>query len=407
MKTKITRIFLITLLLLFVISNARGVYAEEDNPETNSNGNDSNGWSWNPLNWFGGIVGKIAEAFAAALSWLADRLHDLAMGALRPIFEVIVKLVLANPVPEYADWGSEEEVSWYELRTPEILELYSVSKTIAYALLPVVIVIGALAVGLEGFGFVREGEGILILKRSIWIAVLIPLSMPLYEYSVHMLSAITHAICPPDKLAYYFGVSVTGVGLLAFIIDPLIFLFLLIIAIAGALRILAIATLAAILPLLIVLSLVPLVGRIARSLIEVLVSLAFTQLVTGAMISMAVSIAGSIYGSGWVEGMVKLIIAFASLAVPLIAPMLIGRSGFATFAASTLLGYTAWPMFLHMRGYVLKRLEGKTTIAWGPRITYKGAKVAARLTKKGVSTAYWRYRGWRLSRIKEESADIR
>ena len=101
------------------------------------------------------------------------------------------------------------------------------------------------------------------------------------------------------------------------------------------------------LPLLIVLSLAPLIGRIARSLIEVLVSLAFTQLVTSAMISMAVSIAGSIYGSGWVEGMVKLIIVLASLAVPLIALMLISRSGFATFTVSTLLGYTAWPMFLY------------------------------------------------------------
>jgi len=65
--------------------------------------------------------------------------------------------------------------------------------------------------------------------------------------------------------------------------------------------------------------------------------------------------------------------------------MLISRSGFATLATSTLLGYTAWPMFLHMRGYIVKKLESRTGIAWGPRMTYKGTKV------KGLSTAYWKY----------------
>ncbi len=54
-----------------------------------------------------------------------------------------------------------------------------------------------------------------------------------------------------------------------------------------------------------------------------------------------VSIAGSIHDSGWVKDMVKLIIAFASLTVPLIEPMLISSGRFTTFVAPPLLSYTA------------------------------------------------------------------
>ncbi len=155
--------------------------------------------AWNPL---GDIINKIKEAILGAISWIADRIHDLAMGPLAPLFQAVTKLVIGNPVPEYGDWGPIDQVSWYEIRVPEMLDLYDKARIAAYMLLPLPIVIGALAIGLEGFGLVKEGEGMLMIKRSLWTAVLIPLSMTLYDYSAHLLSALTHYLCPPVRLLF-------------------------------------------------------------------------------------------------------------------------------------------------------------------------------------------------------------
>lgn len=48
-----------------------------------------------------------------------------------------------------------------------------------------------------------------------------------------------------------------------------------------------------------------------------------------------------------------LIITMASLAIPLISPMDVGRSGFAGSAALALLGYTIYPAVRMFRGYIL------------------------------------------------------
>jgi len=241
------------------------------------------------------------------------------------LLRALSKLVLGNPVPEYATWGSAGNVSWYEIRVPEMLELYGKARIVAYILLPIPIVVGALAMGLEGFGIVREGEGMLMIKKSLWVAVLIPLSMLLYEYSVHLLSAITYYLCPPDTLSWYLGLGFGSIGGLALLIDPLILMFILVVAIAGAVRILAVATLASILPILLVLSLIPKINRVAVLLIETLISLTLVQLVAGAMIALASAIAMGIPGSGLADAIVKAVIAIASLTIPLIAPMFVER----------------------------------------------------------------------------------
>ncbi len=348
---------------------------------------------WNPIE---DLINKLKEPILAAVNWLVDQLHNAFWSAVGPILRGISKLVLGNPVPEYGDWGPEE-VSWYEVRVPEMLELYGKAKLVAYILLPLPIVLGALSIGLEGFGLVREGEGMLMIKKSLWIAILIPLSMMLYEYSIHLLSAITHFLCSPDTLSWYLGIGFTSVGLLAVIIDPLIFLFMLVVAIAGAIRILAVATLASILPILLVLSLIPRVDNIARMLIETLISLALVQLIAGAMISMAVAIASGIPGSSLEGAIVRVMIAIASLTIPLIAPMFIGRSGFAKFAASALLGYAVFPAFHALRGYLITSAMGggrAGTLGWGLRVgigagryIYRGVRVLPRLPRI-VKTRY-------------------
>ena len=354
---------------------------------------------WNPIE---DLINKLKEAILAAVNWLVDQLHNAFWSAAGPILRGISKLVLGNPVPEYGDWGPEEEVSWYEIRVPEMLELYGKAKLVAYVLLPLPIIIGALSIGLESFGIVREGEGMLMIKKSLWIVILIPLSMMLYEYSVHLLSAITHYLCPPDTLSWYLGIGFTSVGLLAVIIDPLIFLFMLVVAIAGAIRILAVATLASILPILLVLSLIPRIGDVARMLIETLISLTLVQLIAGAMISMAVAIASGIPGSSLEGAIVRVMIAIASLTIPLIAPMFIGRSGFAKFAASALLGYTILPAFHAFRGYLIRGSMGissRGTIGWGIRVgryIYRGATALPRLPRI-IRTKYerhWFRRHW-------------
>lgn len=157
-----------------------------------------------------------------------------------------------------------------------------------------------------------DNVGMLMLKKSLWIAVLIPLSMILYEYSVHLLSALTHYLCPPSTLGWYLGISFGTIGFLGLTLDPLILMFILVVAIAGAIRILAIATLAAILPILLVLSLIPKIGSIVERLIEALIDLVLVQLVAGAMIATASAIAGGITGSNLEDGVVKLMIAIAT-----------------------------------------------------------------------------------------------
>lgn len=320
--------------------------------------------AWNPID---DILNKIREAIVSAINWIADQISSALWSAASPLFQALAKLVLGNPVPEYGDWGSVSEVSWYEIRVPEMMDLYGKSKIASYILLPIPIVAGAMAVGLEGFGLVREGEGMLMLKKSLWIAILIPLSMILYEYSVHLLSALTHYLCPPDTLSWYLGIGFGAIGLLGLVIDPLILMFILVVAIAGAIRILAVATLAAILPILLVLGLIPKIGGIAVRLIEALIGLVLVQPVAGAMIAMASAIAGGISGSSFVDAVVKVMIAIASLAIPLIAPMYIGRSGFAGFAASTLLGYTAYPMVAGLRAQIASSTLGVRghTLGWG------------------------------------------
>jgi len=353
---------------------------------------------WNPIE---DIINKIKEAILSAFNWLVDQLNGAFWGAVGPLLRALSKLVLGNPVPEYADWGPVENVSWYEIRVPEMLGLYGKAKLVAYALLPLPIVLGALSIGLEGFGLIREGEGMLMVKKSLWIAILIPLSMMLYEYSVHLLSAITYYLCPPDTLSWYLGIGFGSIGVLAIIIDPLILLFILVVAIAGAVRILAVATLAAILPILLVLSLIPKINRIATMLIETLIALTLVQLVAGAMIAMAAAIATGIPGSSLEDSIVKIMIAIASLTIPLIAPMFIGRSGFASFAASALLGYTVYPAVRIFRGYILaSALGGGATglgLGWGikagikmGRYIYRRATALPRLPRI-VKTKYENY----------------
>ena len=359
---------------------------------------------WNPIE---DIINKIKEAILSAFNWLVDQLNGAFWGAVGPLLRALSKLVLGNPVPEYADWGPVENVSWYEIRVPEMLGLYDKAKLVAYALLPLPIVLGALSIGLESFGLVMEGEGMLMVKKSLWTAILIPLSMILYGYSVHLLSAITYYLCPPDTLSWYLGISSGSMGVLAIIIDPLILLFILVVAIAGAVRILAVATLAAILPILLVLSLVPKINRIATMLIETLIALTLAQPVAGAMITMAAAIAMGIPGSSLEDSIVKIMIAIASLTIPLIAPMLIGRSGFASFAASTLLGYTVYPAVRVFRGYILASTFGSGTFGlglnWGikagikmGRYIYRGATALPRLPRI-IRTKYENYqftRNW-------------
>ncbi len=353
---------------------------------------------WNPIE---DIINKIKEAILSAFNWLVDQLNGAFWGAVGPLLRALSKLVLGNPVPEYADWGPVENVSWYEIRVPEMLELYDKAKLVAYALLPLPIVLGALSIGLESFGLVKEGEGMLMVKKSLWTAILIPLSMILYGYSVHLLSAITYYLCPPDTLSWYLGISSGSMGVLAIIIDPLILLFILVVAIAGAVRILAVATLAAILPILLVLSLVPKINRVATMLIETLIALTLAQPVAGAMITMAAAIAMGIPGSSLEDSIVKIMIAIASLTIPLIAPMLIGRSGFASFAASTLLGYTVYPAVRVFRGYILASALGSGVpslgMGWGikagikmGRYIYRGVVALPRLPRI-VKTRYENY----------------
>ena len=372
--------------LLIILGSAGGVYGYGFGSQP----------SWNPIE---DIINKIKEAILSALKWVADRIHDLAMGPLAPLFQAITKLVIGNPVPEYGDWGPIDQVSWYEIRVPEMLELYDKARIAAYVLLPLPVIIGALAIGLEGFGLVKEGEGMLMIKKSLWTAVLIPISMTLYDYSAHLLSALTHYICPPDVFGYYFGLALTGVGLLAIIIDPLILLFILVIAIAGAVRVLAVATLAAIMPILLVLSLIPRVNRVAFALIETLIALMLVQLVGGAMIAMASAIVSGISNSSLEESLVRIMIAFASLSIPLIAPMFIGRGGFASFAASALLGYTVFPAFQAFRGYLIASIgSGRLgTAGWGiktgikmGRYIHRGATVLPRLPRI-IRTRYENY----------------
>ena len=336
---------------------------------------------WNPLE---DIINKIKEAILSAFQRIADQLNNAFWAAVGPILKALAKLVLGNPVPEYADWGPVENVSWYEIRIPEMIGLYEKAKLVAYVLLPLPIVLGALSIGLESFGLIREGEGMLMVKKSLWIAILIPLSMLLYEYSVHLLSAITYYLCPPDTLSWYLGISFGSIGGLAIIIDPLILLFILVVAVAGAVRILAVATLTAILPILLVLSLIPKINRIAAMLIETLIALTLVQLVAGAMIAIASAIAMGIPGSSLEDAIVKVMIAIASLTIPLIAPMFVGRSGFASFAASALLGYTVYPAVRVFRGYILASAAGGGAMGLGLGWGVKAGIKMGRYIYRGV-----------------------
>ncbi len=380
--------FAVLLALLIVLGPAGGVYGYGFGSQP----------SGNPIE---DIINKIKEAILSAFKWLTDQLNNAFWGAVGPLLRALSKLVLGNPVPEYADWGPVKNVSWYEVRVPEMLGLYEKAKLVAYVLLPLPIVLGALSIGLESFGLIREGEGMLMVKKSLWIAVLIPLSMLLYEYSVHLLSAITYYLCPPDTLSWYLGIGFGSIGGLAIIIDPLILLFILVVAVAGAVRILAVATLAAILPILLVLSLIPKINRIAAMLIETLIALTLVQLVAGAMIAVASAIAMGIPSSGLEDAIVKVMIAIASLTIPLIAPMFVGRSGFASFAASALLGYTVYPAVRVFRGYILASAAGggatglglgygvKAGIKLG-RYIYRGATALPRLPRI-IRTRYESY----------------
>ncbi len=101
-------------------------------------------------------------------------------------------------------------------------------------------------------------------------------------------------------------------------------------------------------------------------LIETLILLALVQLIAGAMISMAVARASGIPGSSLEEAIVRVIITIASLAIPFIASMFIGRSGLAEFAASALLGYAVFPAFHALRGYLMGSMGGgRGAIRWG------------------------------------------
>ncbi len=81
--------------------------------------------------------------------------------------------------------------------------------------------------------------------------------------------------------------------------------------------------------------------------------------------------------------------------------MFIGRSGFASFAASVLLGYTVYPAVRMFRGYILaSALGGGVTsigIGWGikagikmERYIYRGAVALPRLPKI-IRTRYENY----------------
>ncbi len=151
-----------------------------------------------------------------------------------------------------------------------------------------------------------------------------------------------------------------------------------------------VATLAAILPILLVPSLIPKINRIAFTLIETLIALMLVQLVGGAMIAMTSAIVSGILNSSFEESLVRIMIAFASLSIPLIAPMFIGRGGFASFAASVLLGYTVFPVFQTFRGYLIASLgSGRLgTAGWGvktrikmSRYIYRGTTTLPRLPR--------------------------
>lgn len=240
-------------------------------------------------------------------------------------------------------------------------DIYSSAVWLAYGLLALLLVIAAVSLMLEG-GLLREGEAAAALKRSVLVAVLIPLTKYVYNYFAAGAAYAAYVVAPPSLVGAYvsraallagagwalIAVFSLGQALQVLIMFTMLFLF------AAAGRLLIGAALAALMPITVVLAAFPVqpVRRVGMRLLSVLTGFTFVPVVAAAILAVGANAFDILvphggYGPGtagwWVNFVLATVMFFTALAAPLLAMLIVSEAGIGMAFASYAMMYVVRP----------------------------------------------------------------
>ena len=428
----VMRFFSTTLfLLIIVLLVPQSILAENASNSsatcTASSSSDGGGCAWwdvpchlmHFFEWFVTEGARVAlKPFEPLINYtLAQPL--VFLGASLPVFEA------PQPQPFASDALSDAMYS-----------LWSVSMYIGFAILAAGLMVSALWLLGEAGGVVRAGEAALCMKRALIIAVLIPISAKLYDFSAHLIALANSYILPMKDFATYcdsLAGTIVSLALISglfggwtFLLGVLLVGFVLLVL--GAMRLLLTAVLASLLPVALALSVFPLsfVRRFGETMLSMLANLSLATIVCAAVFRFGAALAHYYAGGDWVETAMRIIVFFACALAPALSLVLAPRASIGLYLTSMFLGYVARPFLGQVARQVaptiragLAQLGGyletaaavsKGPLAWAGRVvrvsrslwslTKHPGGVPGAAIAKGVQL----YRTWKASREHPEES---
>mgnify|MGYP000138418268 CR=1 FL=1 len=302
------------------------------------------------INW---LLQQLAEGFRSAANTL-----------INAVVTPTVKVSLA--LPTFTNQSSLEPYVFSSMSQPMSV-IYPILLYASYGIVLGAIVLAVIWVFAETADIVRRGEGFSTIKKSLIVLALLPFLPRIYDYAVIGLASLNMMILPKEVIASFIG-TFTSITLLLLSVGALLagiavlvpaILFILIMLLLGAMRVLLTAALAIALPLALALSLIPVrfVREVGMHMISMLVNLMMSTVLASILLRLGAEV-GAILGptlsSGkFVEAVMLFFMMLATLATPAIALVMAPRAGIALIATSYFLGYMARPAIqaaLRLRG---------------------------------------------------------
>jgi len=300
------------------------------------------------------LVCHLRSFFEWLLRQADEGVRSVANTLTNAVVTPTVKVSLA--LPTFTNQSSLEPYVFSSMSQP-MNAIYSILLYASYTVVLGAIILSVIWVFAETADIVKRGEGFSTIKKSLIVLALLPFLPKIYDYAVIGLASLNMMIIPREVITSFVGTfaSITmlllGVG--AFLAGIVVLLpailFILIMLLLGAMRVLLTAALAIALPLALSLSLIPVrfVREVGMHMVSMLVNLMMSTVLAAILLRLGAEVAAVIQptlGSGkFVEAVMLFFMMLATLATPAIALVMAPRAGIALIATSYFLGYMARP----------------------------------------------------------------
>jgi len=357
-----------------------GVGGGPARPAASGGGNATCGPLQPVCDFFKELVDSAVSSVESFINGLAERAGSVGKGLAGGVADAYASLAFRVPVFTSPNVTGVP----YTVAFGAMDKIYSSAVWLAYGLLAVLLVVSSISLMLEG-GLVREGEAAAALKRSLLVAVLIPLIKYVYNYFAAGAAYVAYVIAPPSLVGAYVpraallagaGWALVAVFSLGQAVQVLL-MFTMLFLFAAAGRLLIGAALAALTPITVVLAAFPVqpVRRVGIRLLSVLTGFTFVPVVAAAILAVGANAFDILvphggYGPGtagwWVNFVLATVMFFTALGAPLLAMLIVSEAGIGMAFASYAMMYVIRPAVRAAAEAPSKAVKAVSAVAGGP-----------------------------------------